>query len=340
MNRLGFITMSNIDSIYLITGNTDLLIDREINELFNNLKSKNKSIEKQIIYAQEENCFNQLLEYTSPNLFGNTSLIVIDEINVAEDKLDTKLVDFLKNIASESIEDNYLVVVHRGGAGGTGIVKALQKLKVKEIKCPSIKFPSEFIDFMKHEFKRNKREIEEDALLALRDAVGENLDELVGAISQLCFDILDKKIELEHVQKYYHGNVAVKVFDISNSLWDANYESAVKNLNDLLDQDGNSGVYIVTIIANSLRKLVKLASLPNSTNDFQVAQELGISPKQVPYLRKQLKNWNQTSLANAVIELAKVDAYMRAGYEGTYLDQNQKRFLLETTVRKIALSAK
>ena len=61
---------------------------------------------------------------------------------------------------------------------------------------------------------------------------------------------------------------------------------------------------------------------------------------QVPYLRKQLRNWNQTSLANAVVELAKVDAYMRAGFEGTYLDQNQKRFLLETTVRKIALSAK
>ena len=32
--------MANIDSIFLITGNTDLLIDREITELFNNLKSK------------------------------------------------------------------------------------------------------------------------------------------------------------------------------------------------------------------------------------------------------------------------------------------------------------
>jgi DNA polymerase-3 subunit delta len=332
--------MANIDSIFLISGNTDLLIDREIYELFNHLKTKNKTLEKQTIDAQDENSFNQLLEYISPNLFGNTSLIVIDEINVAEDKLDSKLVDFLKNIASENIDDNYLVVVHRGGAGGTGIVKALQKLKVKEIKCPSIKYSSEFIDFMKQEFKRHKRDIEEEALLALRDAVGENLDELVGAISQLCFDVVDKKIELGHVKKYYQGNVAVKVFDISNSLWDANYESAMKNLNDLLDQDNNSGVYIVTIIANSLRKLVKLASLPNSANDFQVAQEIGVSPKQVPYLRKQLRNWNQTSLANAVVELAKVDAYMRAGYEGTYLDQNQKRFLLETTVRKIALSAK
>jgi DNA polymerase-3 subunit delta len=267
-------------------------------------------------------------------------LIVIDEINVAEDRLDFRLVEFLKNIGSENLEDNYLVIVHRGGTGGTGIIKSLQKLKIKEIKCPSIKYSSEFIDFMRVEFKRNKREIDEDALLALRDAVGENLDELVGAISQLCFDVLDKKIELEHVKRYYQGNVAVKVFDISNSLWDANYESALKNLNDLLDQDNNSGVYIVTIIANSLRKLVKLAALPSSANDFQVAQEIGISPKQVPYLRKQLRNWNQTSLANAVVELAKVDAYMRAGFEGIYLDQNQKRFLLENTVRKIALSAK
>ena len=332
--------MANLDSIFLITGNTDLLIDREINELFNTLKNNDKLLEKQIINAQDENGFDQLLEYISPNLFGNTSLIVIDEINVAEDRLDFRLVEFLKNIGSEKLEDNFLVIVHRGGTGGTGIVKSLQKLKIKEIKCPSIKYSSEFIDFMRVEFKRNKREIDEDALLALRDAVGENLDELVGAISQLCFDVIDKKIELEHVKRYYQGNVAVKVFDISNSLWDANYESALKNLNDLLDQDNNSGVYIVTIIANSLRKLVKLASLPSSANDFQVAQEIGISPKQVPYLRKQLRNWNQTSLANAVVELAKVDAYMRAGFEGIYLDQNQKRFLLENTVRKIALSAK
>ncbi len=332
--------MGNLESIFLITGNTDLLIDREINDLYISLKKSNSGLEKQNISAQDEDSFNQLIEHISPNLFGNSSLIVVDDINVAEDNLDSKLVDFLKSINSQNIEGNYLVVVHRGGAGGTGIVKSLQKLKIKEIKCPSIKYSNEFIEFMKQEFKRNKREITEDALIALRDAIGENLDELVGAISQLCFDVLDKKIELEHIKKYYQGNVAVKVFDISNSLWGADYENAIKSLRDLLDVDNNSGVYIVTIIANSLRKLVKLATLPTSANDFQVAQEIGISPKQVPYLRKQLKNWNQTSLANAVVELARVDAFMRAGFEGTYLDINQKRFLLENTVRKIALSAK
>ena len=115
---------------------------------------------------------------------------------------------------------------------------------------------------------------------------------------------------------------------------------SLKNLNDLLEQDSNSGVLIVSILASSLRKLVKLAALPSSASDFQVAQELGIDPKQVKYLRPQLKNWTPTSLANAVVELARVDAFMRAGYEGVYLDINQKRFLLESTIQKIGASAK
>ncbi|MDP5107401.1 MAG: hypothetical protein NWP59_00385, partial [Candidatus Nanopelagicales bacterium] len=101
----------------------------------------------------------------------------------------------------------------------------------------------------------------------------------------------------------------------SNALWNGETREALKNLNDLLEQDSNSGVLIVSILASSLRKLVKLAALPSSASDFQVAQELGIDPKQVKYLRPQLKNWTPTSLANAVVELARVDAFMRAGYE-------------------------
>ena len=193
---------------------------------------------------------------------------------------------------------------------------------------------------MRLEFKRNKKTIDEDALLALRDAVGEELDELSGAINQLCFDVLEDKITLESVKKYYQGNAAVKVFDITNALFNADPHSALEKLNDLLEQDSNSFVYIVSVLAGSLRKLVKLAGLPTSASDFQIAQELGINPKQVKYLKSQLRNWTPTSLANAVVELAKVDALVRAGFDGIYLDNNQKRFLLETTIQKIGASAR
>jgi len=332
--------MTNLPKLTLITGNTDLLVDRALEKVWSALKTNIKDISKQEIDATSEDAYIQFADAMSPNLFGSSYLVIIDHINVAEDKLDEKLVEALKNTESNISDENYLVVIHRGGAGGTGIVKALQKQKVAEIKCETIKDPHEYLDFMRLEFKRNKKTIDEDALLALRDAVGEELDELSGAINQLCFDVLEDKISLESVKKYYQGNAAVKVFDITNALFNADPHSALEKLNDLLEQDSNSFVYIVSVLAGSLRKLVKLAGLPTSASDFQIVQELGINPKQVKYLKSQLRNWTPTSLANAVVELAKVDALVRAGFDGIYLDNNQKRFLLETTIQKIGASAR
>jgi DNA polymerase III subunit delta len=332
--------MTNLPKLTLITGNTDLLVDRALEKVWGALKGNNKDISKQEIDATSEDAYIQFADAMSPNLFGSSYLVIVDHINVAEDKLDEKLVEALKNAESNISDENYLVVIHRGGAGGTGIVKALQKQKVAEIKCETINDSHEYLDFMRLEFKRNKKAIDEDALLALRDAVGEELDELSGAINQLCFDVLEDKITLESVKKYYQGNAAVKVFDITNALFNADPHSALEKLNDLLEQDSNSFVYIVSVLAGSLRKLVKLAGLPTSASDFQIAQELGINPKQVKYLKSQLRNWTPTSLANAVVELAKVDALVRAGFDGIYLDNNQKRFLLETTIQKIGASAR
>ena len=332
--------MTNLPKLTLITGTTDLLVERALEKVWSALKANIKDISKQEIDATSEDAYIQFADAMSPNLFGSSYLVIVDHINVAEDKLDEKLVEALKNAESNISEENFLVVIHRGGAGGTGIVKALQKQKVAEIKCETIKDSNEYLDFMRLEFKRNKKAIDEDALLALRDAVGEELDELSGAINQLCFDVLEDKITLESVKKYYQGNAAVKVFDITNALFNADPHSALEKLNDLLEQDSNSFVYIVSVLAGSLRKLVKLAGLPTSASDFQIAQELGINPKQVKYLKSQLRNWTPTSLANAVVELAKVDALVRAGFDGIYLDNNQKRFLLETTIQKIGASAR
>ena len=332
--------MTNLPKITLITGTADLLVDRALEKVWTALKSNIKEINKLEIDAKSEESYTQFVDAMSPNLFGSSYLVIVDNINIAEDKLDEKLVEVLRNAEANISAENFLVVIHRGGSGGTGIVKALQKQKATEIKCESIESTAQFLNFMRGEFKKNKKTIDEDALIALRDAIGQELDELSGAINQLCFDIVEEKITLEAVKKYYQGNAAVKVYDISNALWNADTQSALKNLNDLLEQDSNSFVFVVSVLAGSLRKLVKLAGLPTSATKLQIAQELKINPNQVEYLTPQLKNWTPTSLANAVVELARVDALVRAGFDGIYLDNNQKRFLLETTIQKIGASAR
>lgn len=332
--------MNKLPKVTLITGSADLLVDRALNKIWESLKQNFKDINKLTIDAKLEEAYSNYIDAVSPNLFGSSNLVVVDNINVAEDNLDEKLVSLLKDPENSISDETYLVIIHRGGAGGTGIVKALQKLKITEIKCEAIKSSEQYLEFIRSEFKNKKRLISEEAIIALRDAIGEELEELSSAINQLCFDILEEEITIDSIRKYYQGNAAVKVFDISNAVWNAQPQQALKNLNDLLEQDSNSGVLIISILAGSLRKLVKFAGLPSSASDIQVAQELGINPAQVKFLRKQIKFWTPTSLANAVVELAKVDAFMRAGYEGVYLDNNQKRFLLETTISKIGALAK
>ena len=110
--------MKDLSQINLIIGSTDFLIDREIDLVVNKVKQKQKEIEKKHLIAKNEDAFSQLIDYLSPNLFGNQSIVIIDEINVAEDKLDEKLVQFIKNIDSQDIGNNFVIIVHRGGAGG------------------------------------------------------------------------------------------------------------------------------------------------------------------------------------------------------------------------------
>lgn len=109
--------MTNLPKLTLITGTTDLLVDRALEKVWGALKANIKDISKQEIDATSEDAYIQFADAMSPNLFGSSYLVIVDHINVAEDKLDEKLVEALKNAESNISDENYLVVIHRGGAG-------------------------------------------------------------------------------------------------------------------------------------------------------------------------------------------------------------------------------
>jgi len=83
--------------------------------------------------------------------------------------------------------------------------------------------------------------------------------------------------------------------------------------------------------------LVRIAGAPKGMSDPDIARELSINPFRIKFLRGYLRNWSPKKLADATVELAKVDASLKAGYAGNYLDAVQKKFLLEETIRKIII---
>ena len=72
-------------------------------------------------------------------------------------------------------------------------------------------------------------------------------------------------------------------------------------------------------------------------SDADIAKEIAINPFRIKFLRGYLRNWSPKKLADATMELAKVDASLKAGVDGVYLDASQKRFLIEHTIRKVCV---
>ena len=98
--------MTNLPKLTLITGTTDLLVDRALEKVWGALKGNNKDISKQEIDATSEDAYIQFADAMSPNLFGSSYLVIVDHINVAEDKLDEKLVEALKNADANKHANN------------------------------------------------------------------------------------------------------------------------------------------------------------------------------------------------------------------------------------------
>jgi len=319
----------------LITGSEELLIDREINSFFKSLKKDYPEIEKHSFLISDESAWSGFLEASSPSLFGGTSLIVLDNLNVAEDKINDNFVNFLKNLDLNSIDGYFLVLIHRGGAGGTGILKALRNFKITEVKADKFKKSEEYESWIRNEFKLRKRKIAEEAISLLKSAVGEDLRELSAAVSQLSTDVINDPISELDVLQYYQGVAEIRSYEIADAILNKKTNKALSLLYSSLEQDPTSAIPIVNSISSNIRYLVRIAGAPKGMSDPDIARELSINPFRIKFLRGYLRNWSPKKLADATVELAKVDASLKAGYAGNYLDAVQKKFLLEETVRKI-----
>ncbi len=319
----------------LISGTEELLVDREINTSYQALKNKFEDLEKVQINVSDDDAWSRFLEASSPSLFGGIKLVILDNLNIAEDKINSNFVTFLKNTDFDELEDYYLIMIHRGGTGGAGILKAIRNAKVRELKIDKFKKSEDYESWIKGEFRSKKRKITDEAVTILKSAIGEDLRELAAAVSQLATDVVSDPITEIDVLQYYQGVAEIRSYEIADAILNKKTAKALNLLYASLEQDPNSAIPIVSSISSNVRYLVRIAGAPKGMGDVDIAKELAINPFRIKFLRNYLKNWTPKKLADATIELSKVDASLKAGLAGNYLDSAQKRFLLEHTVRSM-----
>jgi DNA polymerase-3 subunit delta len=285
--------------LVLIQGSEVLLADRVIT----NIISSNSTAHVLNLDAQEIE-LGVITDALAPSLFGDKRIVVIKEIQELVAACSEEILEYLHNQ-----DDNLILVLwHKGGVKGKGLIDKFKKYNPDIIMAEAIKKDSDKAEFIRNEFKALDRKFTLGAVQALINSLGSDLLELGSACSQLASDVaLQKVIDEDDVAKYQQGRVESTGFDVADVVLDGKTAEALITLRNALST-GTDPVLIVSALASSLRALAKVSGVSKTASSFQLASSLALAPWQIDKARRQLVGWSENAISKAVITVASVDA--------------------------------
>ena len=285
--------------LVLVQGAEGLLADRAISKIITS-----KPGAQVITLSADEIESGVITDNLAPSLFADARVVVIKEIQDLTSDCSDEVGDYLEN----QDENLTLILWHKGGVKGKALVDKIKKAKAEVIVVEVIKKDSEKSDFIRSEFKRLERKVSTEAVSALIDSLGSDLQELSAACSQLASDVtFSKIIDEDDVRAYQQGRVESTGFDVADAALDGKTAIALINLRNAL-ATGTDPVLIVSALASSLRTLAKVSGQSSSSKSFELASILALPPWQIDKARRQLIGWSEIGLTKAVIAIANADA--------------------------------
>ena len=285
--------------LVLVQGAEGILADRAISKIITS-----KPGAQVITLSADEIESGVITDNLAPSLFADARVVVIKEIQDLTSDCSDEVGDYLEN----QDENLTLILWHKGGIKGKALVDKIKKAKAEVIVVEVIKKNSEKSDFIRSEFKRLERKVSTEAVSALIDSLGSDLQELSAACSQLASDVaFSKIIDEDDIRAYQQGRVESTGFDVADAALDGKTAIALINLRNAL-ATGTDPVLIVSALASSLRTLAKVSGQSSSSKSFELASILALPPWQIDKARRQLTGWSEIGLTKAVIAIANADA--------------------------------
>lgn len=243
-----------------------------------------------------------LSQVTSPSLFGEARFVVIPELQSASEQM---IADVQSYLAAPE-QDVTLVLVHRGGNRGKKLLDAVKKAGVPRVAADPIKRAADKQTFAASEFSRAGRRIQPEAVGALVDAFGADLSELAAISRQIIEDTTPEPgaaaqpITVEDVHALTAGRVETTAFAVADAAI-AGREAEALQLLAQAQLVGAEPVPMVAAIASKIRSLAKV-SAPGAS-----ARTLGMPDWMIRNLSREVRAWNDRSLALAIEAVAQAD---------------------------------
>jgi DNA polymerase-3 subunit delta len=309
--------------IVLVTGGERLLAERAVAGAVTLAKERDPDVEVTRLEGAAYTA-GTLGVVTSPSLFGEARVVVIEGLEQATEEL---LNDALAYVDAPA-DDVVLVLQHGGGQRGKKLLDAVKATRAPVVLCEPIKKDADKVAFVTAELRRAGRRADASGVRALVEAVGADLRELAAACSQLVADTTGI-VGAEAVARYYGGRIEATGFRVADAAIAGDTGQAVALLRHAL-ATGADPVPLVAALAAKLRVLAKVAATRGRGSG--PTRDLGLAPWQMDRARKDLAHWTPEALAAAITAVAQADAEVKgAGRDPV--------FAIERAVLRVASAA-
>jgi competence protein ComEC len=289
----------------VVVGEEELLVSRAVSAVVRAARARNPETE----VAELDGAAIQpgdLIEVFSPSLFGDERVVVL---RGAQD-LSKEASAEVQAYAADPVQEICLVALHAGGAKGKAILTALVGAGARRVEAAKVTKASERRDLVRMELRADGRQVAEDAVTALLDAVGNDLRELCSAASQLLSDT-DGPVTEEVVARYHRGRAESSGFTIADKAVDGDLAGALE-LARWGQSTGLAPVLVTSALASTLRSVAMVASAGRRPAN-QLAAELGMPPWKVEKTQRQARGWQPEALSTALQAVATADGDVKGG---------------------------
>jgi DNA polymerase-3 subunit delta len=254
----------------------------------------------------------ELVELTSPSLFGEARIVVVRSAQDAAKDVAAAII----GLAESGEESVGLVVAHAGGAKGKALAEGLKGAGARVVEVMKVRSQRDREQFVQDEIAAAGGSIDRDAAADLVASIGADLRELATACTQLVADC-GSRVTAEHVGAYYRGRAESTGFAVADKACEGDVAAALETLRWAF-ATGVDPVLISAALASNLRTLGVVASAGRGSPDA-LAGQLGMPAWKIRRAQGWLKRWRPEALATAVSAVAAADAGIKGeGADAAY----------------------
>ena len=302
-----------MDNIYLIYGDEEFLIDKEIKNIINKF---NSSMENVARYNLDESNVREAIEDACTiSMFETNKIVICEKCNflTGENKKEINHdIDSLIKYINNPFSDSVLIFVVRNPKldERKKVVKELKKCS-KVIECKTIENYN-LNNYISNYFKTNNYEISQSDVKLIIDKVKYDLANIISECDKLMmYKDENKKITTKDIEDVVIDNIEDNIFSLTNAIMDKDKKKVINIYNDLLLM-GEEPIKLIVMIANQFRLILQVKLMvKNGYKERDMAGEIG----EHPYRVKLASNARFTvkELITYIKKLQKLDYDIKSG---------------------------